>query len=157
MAYKAKVIEKGDAKKVLDRIKNQFASGDVRILIGLPEDATPYPDGTSVVMVGAIHEFGSGDNPERSFLRSTINEKRDQIQDDLTKVAEKVVDGETSLTSGSRKVGLKYSQLVAKKIVDIKTPPNTLQTIRRKGSSNPLVDTGHLKSQVTFEVREGSE
>lgn len=39
-------------------------------------------------------------------------------------------------------------------MVDLKTPPNAPSTIRKKGSSNPLVDTGALKQSVTYSITE---
>ena len=37
-------------------------------------------------------------------------------------------------------------------LTDLKTPPLAESTIRRKGSSNPLIDTGQLRSSITWQV-----
>lgn len=37
-------------------------------------------------------------------------------------------------------------------MTDLKTPPNAKSTIAKKGSNNPLIDKGHLRSSVTHKV-----
>lgn len=37
-------------------------------------------------------------------------------------------------------------------MTDLKTPANAASTIRKKGSANPLIDQGHLRSSVTHAV-----
>jgi len=44
---------------------------------------------------------------------------------------------------------------VQKYMNDLKTPPNAPSTIAKKGSSNPLIDTGALKQSVTYKVSGG--
>ena len=41
---------------------------------------------------------------------------------------------------------------IVESITQLDTPPNTPKTIARKGSSNPLIDTGFLRANVTFKV-----
>lgn len=46
-------------------------------------------------------------------------------------------------------VGLIAVAKVQQKIVDVRTPPNAPSTIRKKGSSNPLIDTGAMRQSVS--------
>ena len=140
-----------------DALKRAQSLKPAHVLVGIPRDAIPYPDGTSVALVGAVHEFGSGTRkiPERSFLRSTINDERKTYTKMLSTIAEFAIDEGRDLKDGLAIVGQVAQGDVQKKIVDIKDPPNTPETIRRKGSSNPLIDTGHMRQSVTYEVREG--
>jgi len=43
------------------------------------------------------------------------------------------------------KVGLLAQSQVRAKITAIKSPPNAQSTIDKKGSSNPLIDTGQMR------------
>jgi len=36
-----------------------------------------------IAYIGFVHEFGRGRNPERSFMRSTFDDKGDQLMDEL--------------------------------------------------------------------------
>lgn len=40
-------------------------------------------------------------------------------------------------------------------MTELKTPPNAASTIRKKGSSNPLIDTGAMRQSVTHQVSIG--
>lgn len=40
-------------------------------------------------------------------------------------------------------------------MTDLKTPPNAASTIRKKGSSNPLIDSGAMRQSVTHKVSIG--
>jgi hypothetical protein len=41
---------------------------------------------------------------------------------------------------------------VRQTIADMKSPPNSLATIKRKGTNDPLVDTSHMFSSVSHSV-----
>ena len=139
-----------DAIKRLIKIKKEL-SKDAEVLIGLPKGSNPYPDGESVIEIGTIHEFGSPQNniPERSFLRSTISEKKKQYQSMLKKLGLKIIAGKMTIEKALAIAGLQAQGDVKKKVIDIKSP--SLKT--RKGG-NPLVDTGHLLESITFEIKE---
>lgn len=134
----------------LERISKQFGKGPSGVKVGLPKGSNDYPDGTSVIMVGAVHEFGSDkmNIPQRSYLRSTVIEKKRDYKDMLRRVSYKVIRGELSLKKGLGLVGLQVQTDVQGKITDIDSPP--LQY--REG--NPLIDTGHLRQSITYEVDE---
>ena len=65
----------------------------------------------------------------------------------------KVLSGQSSAEELCEKMGNVIQKDIRKKIRDIKTPPNAPSTIARKGSSNPLIDTGLLHQSVTYKVR----
>ena len=41
-------------------------------------------------------------------------------------------------------------------MTDLRTPPNAHSTIAKKGSSNPLIDTGAMRQSVTHALQNGS-
>lgn len=49
-------------------------------------------------------------------------------------------------------VGLVAAGKVQEYMTELKTPPNAKSTIRKKGSDNPLIDTGALRASVTSKV-----
>lgn len=128
---------------------------EVDILGGIPRDTADYPDGESVAVVGAQNEFGvpSQNIPERSFLRSTLEEKKDKYKKDMTQVAEGVIKRGRSARQGAGLLGQQLQGDIQKKIVAVKEPPNSPMTIKKKKSSNPLIDTGHMIQSIRYEVR----
>lgn len=106
-------------------------------------------------LIAAVNEFGSSDGriPERSFLRSTIDENRAKYEGQLSKVIGAVIDGKSTLRAGLNKIGVGVVGDVKRKITALKDPPNAASTIAQKGSDNPLIDTGRLRASIDFEVK----
>lgn len=104
--------------------------------------------------IATINEFGSSDGrvPARSFLRSTFDERRDELRNVQRSALAKVMAGQLTAEQGLGLIGLWLSSAVKKKITDLKTPPNAPRTIARKGSSNPLIDTGQMRASITHVV-----
>jgi len=136
------------ALRELERISRVFGRGPNGVKVGLPQGSNDYPDGTSVIMVGAVHEFGSSRVPERSFLRSTVIEKKRDYKALFRKLTFKIVKGDMDARTALGLIGLAVQTDVQDKITDIDSPP----LVYREG--NPLVDTGHLRQSITFEVDE---
>ena len=136
------------ALRELERISRVFGRGPNGVKVGLPQGSNDYPDGTSVIMVGAVHEFGSSRVPERSFLRSTVIEKKRDYKALFRKLTFKIIKGDIDARTALGLIGLAVQTDVQDKITDIDSPP----LVYREG--NPLVDTGHLRQSITFEVDE---
>lgn len=150
MKSKVKVIKKpSDAIKELEKISKNMRGPD-SVKVGLPKGSNDYPDGTSVIMVGAVHEFGSPSRgiPQRSFLRSTVQEERRGYARIFKKLSIKIIKGQLTKKQALGIVGLTVQKDVQKKITDIKQPP------LKQREGNPLVDTGHLRQSITYEVTE---
>ena len=147
------------ANRVLDKLAKSLRGRD-SVRVGLPKDSNDYPDGTSIIDVGIIHEFGSRDGliPQRSFLRATIEANRREYAAMLKELARKIYHNELAEVEGLE-------------IEDFLTKKETLQLIgeRVKGDviermgegispqlrsrdGTPLVDTGHLRQSITYEI-----
>ena len=109
-----------------------------------------YEDGTPVTNVAAGNEFGTEYIPERPFFRLAIA----QMEESIPKVIEQSVDPETMVIDPitAERVGLKAQSEIQSSITKLREPENAPSTIRRKGSSNPLVDTGFMREQVSYVV-----
>ncbi len=143
------------AEGFISALQQKVKAESIKIVAGLPRNSAPYPDGTSVIEVGHKNEFGSMAEriPERSFLRSTLQENAKKYSAIAKKVGARVLTGKANLEKEAGKIGLVMENDIKDKIVNLKTPPNAARTIREKGSSNPLVDTGHMGQSIRHEVR----
>ena len=90
--------------------------------------------------------------PERSFMRSTLHKESKKISILQKKLLKQISKGEITTTTALGLLGEFVSDKIKQKIVSISDPPNKPSTIRSKGSSNPLIDTGQMKNSVTYEV-----
>jgi phage gpG-like protein len=116
-------------------------------------DAGEHPSGDiTVAGIGFVHEFGTAIIPERSFIRSTIQDKKKELIEFQRKLLKNIIAGKMEVNQALGLIGEFMADAITQKIVAIQTPPNEPATIARKGSSNPLVDTGQLKNSITYEV-----
>ncbi|MFU8806541.1 MAG: hypothetical protein ACNA8W_22210 [Bradymonadaceae bacterium] len=138
----------------------------VVVEVGVPADKGAFVykaedgvGGAPLILIASVNEFGSDDGriPERSYLRSTIDENRDHFGEFLGKGLVKVMDGKWTPDQVMDALGMEAVNKVQRKIDNLKEPPNAEATIKRKGSSNPLVDTGQLKQSIIHRVRKGDE
>lgn len=116
--------------------------------------------GESYVMIANVHEFGviiskaTGNIviPERSFMRSTFDEKERDWAKFMESRLKKVLNFQMTVEQMYDQVGAKAVSDIQKKIRDLRDPPNAESTIEKKGSSNPLIDSGDMRRRVTWKV-----
>ncbi len=135
------------AIEALDKIAQKL-KGKNNVLVGLPKESNNYPDGTSIITVGVVHEFGSPEHgiPQRSYLRSTLDSKKSEYKSLLTKLSRKMVTGGLTMATALDTLGLKLQSDVQATIADGIDP----ELKHREGT--PLYDTGHLVQSITYKV-----
>lgn len=116
---------------------------------GTGEEEAQAKDATTVGMIAAFAELGLG-QPERSWLRGWYDLHEEEIKEDLRKVARGAIEGRYTEERGLELLGVKYVGQIQQRIAQGINPPNAPSTIARKKSSTPLVDTGQLRSAVTY-------
>ena len=115
---------------------------------------------SEVVIYAATNEFGTdraGPNrnitiPERSFLRAGVDENKKIFRAFLAGELPKVVTGKKSKEKVLLQLGALAQGKVQGKIRQGPFTPNAPSTVRIKGSSRPLINTGRLRQSITFEV-----
>ena len=90
--------------------------------------------------------------PERSFLRSAWDKNVRKYERALQKQAGQVIDGKATAKQAIGRVAEKALGDIVRGINRGIPPPNAPATIRRKGSSKPLIDTGQLKMAIKVKV-----
>lgn len=104
-----------------------------------------------------MNEFGTKRIPQRSFMRSTMDENWGYYWSLGVKEANRVLIGTQKAKGLYVKMGIKIKGDIQRKIISLRTPPNHPMTIKAKGSSNPLIDTGALRKAITYKVRNKTE
>lgn len=134
--------------------------------------STTRGDAPDLVTIATVHEFGneSLNIPQRSYIRSTIDAEARNIARMQRATVEAALDPKSNVKAverAAKTLGLYLQGKIRTKIVQIQSPPLSQATKQRKaatlyggkkrsfigGSGNPLVDTGQLKSSITFRVR----
>jgi hypothetical protein len=106
----------------------------------------------TIAEVGAFHEFGLG-VPQRSFIRAWADENDGVNKKRLRKIADAVVSGHiSSPRQGLERFGLLAVGEIQRRMADGIEPALDERTVKQKGSSVPLIDTGQLRSSITHRV-----
>lgn len=102
----------------------------------------------------AIHEFGAprAGIPARSVLRATADAQRAKWMAMLERVVRGAVAGKVDLLTALDLVGLKATADMVAAVRKGIAPPLKSATIKAKGSSKPLIDTGRLVMSLGHEV-----
>lgn len=144
-------------------MKRKFAGimGDIdsSVLVGVPKGAGVYEEGLTIATIAAVNEFGSADGmiPARPFLRSAIEENTAVYLKLAEKELPDIADGKYPMSRLLNRMGLIAVGHVQKKIVDGPFTPNAESTIRAKGSSSPLIDTGALRQHINYVIADKSD
>ena len=114
-----------------------------------------------LAVIAAIHEFGLGGMPQRSFLRSAYDENKPTIDAMVDNIANGAVQG-MSVGTALNQLGNEVQGMVQKKIVNGPFKPNSPAVYKRKKkySSNgeepkPLIDTAHLRHSIRYVITKG--
>lgn len=138
---------------VIDKLLPSLADmqGRVGLAVGVMADATNSMTGQHVAEYAVANEYGSQEKniPPRPFLRETFDRYQKGYAGAL---AEELSDGVPPETA-MRRLGEVMTGDVKAAISTWKTPPNSKETIERKGGRNtPLRDTGSLLKSITYRV-----
>lgn len=124
--------------------------------------------GGEVATIASANEFGTRDGriPARPFMRSTFDAKHpdtqrifDQRFEEFCQLGKEQSSGSTR--SGAARfiftaIGAYMVSEIQRSILNWSTPPNAASTQRgKRGTNNPLIDTGMMRKSVTFRIHEG--
>jgi hypothetical protein len=149
------IRDKG-ADALLRRMRTAGQNHQVLDLGVLGDDASEkHPSGPITIgELATIHELGLG-VPARPWLRGFIEANRAKIEETIRTEARHMVTRGYTREQILKRIGVWMQGAIQEWIAN---PGNTLaplapETILRKGSALPLIDTGQLRSSVTHKVR----
>ena len=135
------------------------------ITIGLHKDAQDYSkiehgkdlkkdETTSVVMIGAIHEFGLGVQPVRPWLSASFKEDIRLLKTKMQIALSWWAKDPETIRKEFEEIGKFGAESVKNHIFrnDIGLEANKESTAKRKGGNTPMVDTKHMIQQVDYKV-----
>ena len=153
--------------KVVSEIKKLDGS---YVKVGLPENGKIQPGSkqgsgnddvstmSELVTIGAVQEYGAPNRgiPSRPFMRITFDKSVNALKNIKVKLINEIYDGKSTVEHALNKIGIWYSAKIKATITALKDPPNDPKTIKRKGSSNPLIDSSQMRNSITHVIKTGS-
>jgi phage gpG-like protein len=116
--------------------------------------------------LGLIHEFGTKNTggqaniPARSFLRVPLMTRLQNKIDEIGRGVWRAIVLQRGLLPALATLGTVARNLVDEAFASRgfgQWAPNTAATIRRKGSSSPLIDSAQLRKSITYQVARSSK
>ncbi len=157
------------AGKHIDKIIGQASKDSPFVKVGVQEkdgakekkqrDQGEADNMVRLLLVAIVQEFGTdkaGKNkditiPERSYIRSTADEKKKEWAKLNDELLTKIFKG-MSIEKALKIQGQRMRADIQKKIEAIEDPILKLATILAKGSSKPLIDTAQLIQSIREQV-----
>ena len=125
---------------------------ELQVSVGFHNDATYNRSNSNakkvkyVAQVAYDNNYGNG-VPARPFFTNVVDGDKDYFN-----VFEEYIKDGYPVPQALAFMGTDIQQDIQQEIINLREPPNSPATIARKGSSNPLVDTGHMGDSVTYVV-----
>lgn len=157
MALTLKIQRKtpGLLRKLIDAFKKSSPEVQVGFPAGVAKQAN--------IEKAIWNEFGTrggasgggwgGPIPERPFMRNAMKNNENKYRAAMKGQAPKILNGKVKPTMVLEKLGIMAQSDIQQEITTLVSPPNSPVTIARKGSSNPLIDTGEMRQAVTYRVK----
>ena len=147
-----KIKDKLTAKgKVFEKVLKELGMLEVRV--GFQQGKATEDDGTDICDIAAWNELGTSRIPSRPFLRMSVDDNTSKINSFLSSSKKSVVNGQ-SAEQVLKEIGIFQKDLIQEKITSGSFTPNAPSTIKRKGSSAPLIDTGRMRQSVDFVIQQ---
>lgn len=111
---------------------------------------------TYVADYALANEYGTSKIPERSFVRSTVDERQAEWSKSMGDVLMDSVQGTKKLETELYKIGAIVRGDIINKIDSNISPKNAPATIKKKGASKnkTLIDTGILRSSIEARIEQ---
>lgn len=108
----------------------------------------------NLVRLGTVHEFGvpKKNIPSRPFMRQTFDSNISKIEKFIKRKQSEVFRGKISGLTALNSLGVFYTGKVKETIKNGSFKALSPKTIKKKGSSKPLIDTGRLRNSIDHEI-----
>ena len=139
---------------LLDRIKRTARGFTTRVAVGYFGNVGH--SGRQPITLGnlaRIHEFGTGHIPARPFVTPALKQNRRKYLRLAGSQITPVILGRRTTTSVWHLLGQEAVKDVQTYMVTASFTPLSPKTVKRKGSSKPLIDTGQLRQSITYQVK----
>jgi len=116
------------------------------------EDGTIVDTKTNICDIAAWNEFGTTHIPSRPFLKQSVDNNIDEINQMLAEKKQEIMSG-GSAKQVLQDIGLFQKDLIQMEITEGSFEPNAESTVKKKGSDKPLIDTGRMLQSVNYKIK----
>ena len=146
MSNKLKRKKKFDLPKKVKALKSSYVKA------GFPKESSETNsehEGVTALEKAVSNNFGIG-VPERPFMDIAYAKNKGKYRKEILKAYTRI--DKLDQIKFLNKLGIEAVGDIQDTIVSLRSPANSQATIDAKGSSNPLVDSGHMRQSTTYQV-----
>lgn len=139
---------------IFDRIKNTAKRYSAKVEVGYFGNGRHT--GKRPITLGnlaRIHEHGTRHTPKRPFVAPALKKNRGKYLRLAGKSFVSIVRGGQTTSQMWHYLGQEAVKDVQQYMVTATFTPLSPKTIKQKGSSRPLIDTGQLRQSITYRVK----
>ena len=143
-----------DVKKIQRAVEKELEklTSDKFVMVGIHEDTGDHPDaGMTNAQLGATLHFGNGNIPARPWLDVGVESGNAEY----LSIIKTAIEDQTPMEQALNQVGVEAVGKVQLYMKQLRSPANAESTVKAKGSANPLIDTGELRSSVNYSIISG--
>lgn len=139
-----------DMARLLEDLDSEFDAVDIGVLASEDELLRLY---------ASANEFGTTDGhiPERSFIRSGVDQNEAEINEVADRLWDQIISGRQTKAQALAKMGETIQRHIQRRITTLRHPPNAPSTVKRKKSSNPLIDTGRMRASIRWVLAKSTD
>ncbi len=143
---------RGDLAKHIEKITRGL-EGPRKVKVGFPKGKADK----DIVSIAVWNHFGTSRGiPPRAFITIAMFKNRSEIRANLRKIAKATVEQGIPVSRQLPKLGAYGTGIIQAQISANTPPPNAASTIRQKGSSGTLIDSGRMRQSVTWALDIGT-
>lgn len=131
-------------------LENVMELGGKQVKVGIQAGSGSH-DGVDILDIAIYNHFGTRNIPSRPFVSDCFDKNQGQISEAKKRIVYRVMEGMPAST-GLAQLGQWYQDVLKGHIRNGGWVPNAPATIKRKGSSKPLIDTGQLVNSVRWKI-----
>ena len=140
--------------KQFERMLQELTSKEVHV--GFQRGDAKDENGVDMCDIAMWNELGTVRSPARPFMRQSADNHTDEINRKFQSLKAAILSGK-SADLILKELGIFQKDLMQAEITEGDFVPNAPSTVRRKGSSKPLIDTGRMRQAVNYVIKPKGE
>lgn len=154
------IQRRGDAQSLLRRILGQFIASrnaGQNVKVGFPAGRSA----SDLIAIAFYNHEGTGGGgwggpiPPRPFITRAMHQGRSELRTFMRAEARNIILGRITVEQSLMRLGIWGQRAIQDQIGSNMAPANSSATVALKGSNRTLVDTGRLRSSVTWTIDGG--
>lgn len=125
---------------------------EYKVRIGFQAGAVDADSGADMADVAMWNEFGTETIPARPFMRDSVDAHIGEIANFMDTMLEKIIFDGMDAKEVLEQIGIFQKGLMQKELSRGNFKPNAPATIAKKGSAQPLIDTGRMRQSISYEI-----